>query len=212
MIVECPLDQASDSTSRSSLLHSRVGRHRFCLRVEHKLQPDLGFFGFGVYACSTHDCGEYRRCGLTWSTTSASINKVVGSTTSSYFFPYAQVCGNASCSAILICRDCAALTSVTPNFTQSTLYNLTAEEYSGVSVIGITKTATGTSTAPSITITTGDPNDWLVALAPVSVIQGYPPRASATCAMRLVQGHRAVASPVRHATTPSRLLEASLAL
>ena len=62
------------------------------------------------------------------------------------------------------CRDCAALTSVTPNFTQSTLYNLSAEEYSGISVIGITKTATGTSTAPGITITTGDPNDWLVAV------------------------------------------------
>jgi hypothetical protein len=112
--------------------------------------------------------------GLTWSNASASINKVVGSATSSYFFPYAQVCGNESCSAVLICRDCAALTNVTPNFTQSTLYNLTAEEYSGVSAIGITKTATGTSTVPGINITTGDPNDWLVAVTSSPGNAGIP--------------------------------------
>ncbi len=112
--------------------------------------------------------------GLTWSSTSASISTVVGSAASSYFFPYAQVCGNSSCSAILICRNCATLTAVTPNFTQSTLYNLSAEEYSGVSVIGITKTATGTSTAPGITITTGDLNDWLVAVTSSSGSAGIP--------------------------------------
>ncbi len=112
--------------------------------------------------------------GLTWHTTSASINTVAGSATSSYFFPYAQVCGAGSCSAILICRDCAALTSVTPNFTQSTLYNLTAEEYSGVAAIGITATATGTSAAPGVTITTGDPNDWLVAVTSSPGNSGVP--------------------------------------
>ena len=102
--------------------------------------------------------------GLTWSNTSASIKTVAGNVGSSYFFPYAQVCGAGSCSAILICRNCAALTAVTPNFTQSTLYNLSTEEYSGVAAIGITGTATGMSTAPGITITSGDPNDWLVAV------------------------------------------------
>jgi hypothetical protein len=102
--------------------------------------------------------------GITWSNTSASIKTVVGNVGSSYFFPYAQVCGAGSCSAILICRNCAALTAVTPNFTQSTLYNLSTEEYSGVAAIGITGTATGMSTAPGITITSGDPNDWLVAV------------------------------------------------
>ncbi len=112
--------------------------------------------------------------GLTWHTASASINTVVGSATSSYFFPYAQVCGAGSCSAILICRDCAALTSVTPNFTQSTLYNLTAEEYSGVAAIGITATATGTSAAPGVTITTGDPNDWLMAVTSSPGNSGVP--------------------------------------
>ena len=101
--------------------------------------------------------------GLSWKTTTRSINYVLGSATGSYFFPYAQTCNSTgSCSAILICRNCAALTTVTPNFTGTTLYNLTVEEYSGVAAIGITGTATGTSTTPGITITTGDANDWLV--------------------------------------------------
>jgi hypothetical protein len=112
--------------------------------------------------------------GLTWSNASASIKTVVGSATSSYFFPYAQVCGAGSCSAILICRNCAALTAVTPNFTESTLYNLSTEEYSGVAAIGITGTATGTSTAPGLTITTGDPNDWLVAVTSSPGNAGIP--------------------------------------
>jgi hypothetical protein len=112
--------------------------------------------------------------GLTWSNASASINTVAGNATSSYFFPYAQVCGANSCSAILICRNCASLTSVTPNFTQSTQYNLSAEEYSGVAAIGITRTATGTSTSPGITLTTGDPNDWLVAATSSPGSSGIP--------------------------------------
>ena len=112
--------------------------------------------------------------GITWSNASASIKTVVGNVGSSYFFPYAQVCGAGSCSAILICRNCAALTAVTPNFTQSTLYNLSTEEYSGVAAIGITGTATGMSTAPGITITSGDPNDWLVAVTSSPGNAGIP--------------------------------------
>ncbi len=109
--------------------------------------------------------GDLLIAGLTWKTTSRSINDVVGNVTSSYFFPYAQVCnGSGSCSAILICRDCAALTAVTPKFNGATIYNLSVEEYSGVSAIGVTRKATGTSTAPGVAITTGDANDWLVAV------------------------------------------------
>jgi hypothetical protein len=118
--------------------------------------------------------GDTVIAGITWSNTSASIKTVVGNVGSSYFFPYAQVCGAGSCSAILICRNCAALTAVTPNFTQSTLYNLSTEEYSGVAAIGITGTATGTSTAPGITITSGDPNDWLVAVTSSPGNAGIP--------------------------------------
>jgi hypothetical protein len=103
--------------------------------------------------------------GLTWKTTSSSIDSVLGNVTSSYFFPYAQVCnGSGSCSAILICRDCAALTSVTPKFTGGTNYNLSIEEYSGVTALGVTQAVTGSSTSPGVTDATGDANDWLVAV------------------------------------------------
>ncbi len=103
--------------------------------------------------------------GLTWNTPSDSINTVVGNATSSHFFPYAQVCNpSGTCSAILICHDCAALTTVTPNFAGQTNYNLSVEEYSGVSTIGVTRSATGTSATPGVTVTTGDANDWLVAV------------------------------------------------
>ena len=103
--------------------------------------------------------------GLTWTSSSTSINYVAGNATGSYFFPYAEVCNNGgSCSAILICRDCSALTAVTPNFIGQTNYNLSVEEYSGVTAIGVTRTANGTSTTPGIAITTGDANDWLVAV------------------------------------------------
>ena len=118
--------------------------------------------------------GDLVVAGLTWSTRT-SIDDVVGSAASSYFFPYAQVCnGSGSCSAILICHDCAALTAVTPHFTGSTNYNLSVEEYSGVAAIGITRTATGTSATPGITVTTGDPNDWLVAVTSSVGTSGVP--------------------------------------
>ena len=113
--------------------------------------------------------------GLTWKTASQSINDVEGSAPGSWFFPYAQVCnGTGSCSAILICRDCAALTTVTPRFTGSTSWNLSVEEYSGVAAIGVTRTATGNSTAPGVTVTTGDPNDWLVAVTSSLGSSGVP--------------------------------------
>ncbi len=102
--------------------------------------------------------------GLTWNTASTSINSVVGSAPGSYFFPYAQVCSSGgSCSAILICRECSAVTTVIPTFSSSTSYNLSVEEYSGVAAIGVTQKATGTSTAPGVTIATGEANDWIVA-------------------------------------------------
>jgi hypothetical protein len=113
--------------------------------------------------------------GLTWEATGDSINYVVGSAPGSYFFPYAQVCnGTGSCSAILICRDCSALTAVTPTFTGQTNYNLSVEEYSGVSAVGVTQAATGTSTTPGVTVTTGDANDWLVAVTSSPGSAGVP--------------------------------------
>ncbi len=102
--------------------------------------------------------------GLSWKTTTRSINNIVGSASKSYSFVYAQGCnGSGTCSAIAICVKCAALTTVTPTFTGTTLYTLSVAEYSGVAWVGFTSPlATGTSTAPAVTMTTGDANDWIV--------------------------------------------------
>ncbi len=101
--------------------------------------------------------------GLAWKTTTRSIKKVVGSATGSNFIIYAQQKnGSGSASAILVCRNCPALTTITPTFSGTTLYELDVAEYSGVSWLGITGTSTATSTHPGLTFTTGDANDWVV--------------------------------------------------
>lgn len=101
--------------------------------------------------------------GLSWQNTSASISKVVGSASGSYFIPYSEECNSSNvCAAVLLCVDCATITKVTPTFSASTLYELNVSEYLGVSWVGITNGETGSSTAPGLTYTTGDPNDWVV--------------------------------------------------
>jgi hypothetical protein len=114
--------------------------------------------------------------GLSWKTTTRSIERVVGSATKTFFFPYSQGCnGSGTCSAVLICFHCQAITTVTPTFTGTTLYELNVAEYSGVASIGITgPVATATSTAPAITITTGDANDWLIVVASALATGGVP--------------------------------------
>ena len=101
--------------------------------------------------------------GLSWKTTTASINKVLGSDSGSFFVVYAQQRNGAgSASAVLVCRDCPALTSITPTFSDATKYELNVAEYSGVQWIGITGINSGTSTAPGLTFTTGDASDFIV--------------------------------------------------
>ena len=112
--------------------------------------------------------------GLSWKSTSQSLSKVVGNVPSARFFIYVQQKnGSSTASAIVVCRDCAALTSITPTFSGSTDYVLNAGQYSGVAWMGITQVcplmngsagtcAANTGTQPGITIATGDANDWLV--------------------------------------------------
>ena len=101
--------------------------------------------------------------GLAWKNTSSSIGNVAGSAPSSYFFLYSQKCnGTSGCVATLVCHRCASQTAVTTTMTAGTAFVTTAEEYSGVQALGITGTATATSTTPGLTLATGDVNDWLV--------------------------------------------------
>jgi hypothetical protein len=158
-----------------ALLRFRVGCHHLCFRVEYHLQQSSASSGAACTLTGPTTAGNLVIAGLTWTTASSSINYVVGNTTGSYFFPYAEVCNNrGSCSAILICRDCSALTAVTPHFTGQTNYNLSIEEYSGVTAIGVTQATTGTSTTPGVTATTGDANDWLVAVTSSPGSAGIP--------------------------------------
>jgi hypothetical protein len=86
-----------------------------------------------------------------------------GSSTSAKFHLYGYSCnGSSECVAIWICFKCAAVTTVTPKFSGTTLYVLTVDEYSGVGSIGISAQATGSSTAPAVTITTSDSDNWIV--------------------------------------------------
>src|SRR5208283_4313951 len=106
--------------------------------------------------------------GLSWEPTTQSINNVVGSASGSYFVPYAENCSASSCSAVLVCLNCSALTSVTPTFSGTTFYELNVAEYSGVTWMGITGINTATSTNPGLSTSTvpsfvtGDPNDFVV--------------------------------------------------
>jgi len=101
--------------------------------------------------------------GLSWRTTTANLMQVK-SNASTKFTIYSQGCnGTGTCSALTACIDCAASTTVTPVFSASTKSDLNVAEYSGVTWIGISPWASGTSTTPGCTITTGDSNDWLIA-------------------------------------------------
>ncbi|MFY9560031.1 MAG: hypothetical protein WAQ52_07345 [Terriglobales bacterium] len=101
--------------------------------------------------------------GLSWGPTTVSIKQLVGSDASSFFVTYAQKPdGTNTASALAICLNCAALTTVTPTFSGTTLYELNVAEYSGVVALGITGINAVTSAAPGLTFTTGDANDFVV--------------------------------------------------
>ncbi len=100
--------------------------------------------------------------GVAWQNTGATINHVYGSGATSYFPLYATVCGSGECVATLVCHHCAAQTAVTTTMSEGTAFVATVEEYSGVQALGITGTNTSSSTAPGLTMTTGDANDWTV--------------------------------------------------
>lgn len=103
--------------------------------------------------------------GLSWKATAATVNSVTSpSTTTERFHQFGpNICnGSSECAAIFVCRGCAALTTVKPTFSASTLFTINVDEYSGVGSIGIAATATGTSTTPSVSLTTSDANNFIV--------------------------------------------------
>jgi hypothetical protein len=101
--------------------------------------------------------------GLSWQNTYASISEVAGNVSGSYFIPYSEECNSGNvCAAVLLCVNCAAITNVTPTFSDSTVYELNVSEYSGVAWVGITNGDEESSTAPGLNYTTGDANDWVV--------------------------------------------------
>ena len=133
--------------------------------ASHTICSQTGSSGAACTLPAPTAVGDMVIAGLTWTSNTDSINDVEGSAPSSFFFPYSQICNPAgTCSAILICRDCSALTTVTPHFAGQTSYNLSVEEYEGVTAIGVTQAITGTGTNPGVTVTTGDANDWIAAI------------------------------------------------
>jgi hypothetical protein len=99
------------------------------------------------------------------------INYVCGGTSctsitsTGKFFPYTWIyCPNGNnCPEIWIARNVpASMSTVTINWAVTTVSDVQFEEYSNVSAIGQIVQATGTSTAPAITITTQDANNIIV--------------------------------------------------
>ena len=100
--------------------------------------------------------------GIAWQNTGASVSHVYGSGTTSYFPLYATVCGSGECAATVVCHRCTAQSAVTTTMSEGTAFVTTVEEYSGVAALGITGVNNASSTAPGLTMTTGDANDFAV--------------------------------------------------
>jgi hypothetical protein len=98
-------------------------------------------------------------------TSTRTLTNLVGSNAAAYFMQVTPVTPNGANEAIVmnICFNCPALTTVTPTLSGTSIYAISVEEYSGVSALGSWASATGTSTTPSVSITTIDSNNWIVA-------------------------------------------------
>lgn len=108
--------------------------------------------------------GNSVKVGLSWKATAARVNSVTApSDPTQRFFQYGPTtCSASSCAAIFVCPTCGAITNIKPTFSASSLFTMNVDEYSGVGSIGIANAATGTSTAPSVTLTTSDANNYIV--------------------------------------------------
>jgi len=104
--------------------------------------------------------------GMSLKTPTRTITNMVGSAASAFFMQITPVTPNGSSdgAVILICFSCASLTTVTPTLSGTSIYALSVEEYASVGAIGGWVSATGSSTTPSVSITTTDSNNWIVAV------------------------------------------------
>lgn len=118
--------------------------------------------------------GNWVTAAISWHTSSRTILWVCSgtsctqATTTAIWFPYTQAVTNGAgtASQIWICPNCPAETTMTVEFSGTTVADEQVWETSNVSSVGQvnpTNTLTGTSTAPAITITTDDANDMVVA-------------------------------------------------
>lgn len=84
-------------------------------------------------------------------TATRTLTNMVGSASTAFFIQATPVRFNGSNDAVVIsiCMNCAALTSVTPTLSGTSVYALAVEEYSGVGALGAWTSKTGTSTAPT---------------------------------------------------------------
>ena len=103
--------------------------------------------------------------GLSIKTATRTLTSVVGSDATSRFYQYTPLTCNGSsiCVTQAVCFNCPALTTVKPTWSGTTVFATTVEEYSGVGSIGIYAVNTGSSTNPSVSLTTSDANNWVVA-------------------------------------------------
>jgi hypothetical protein len=97
-------------------------------------------------------------------TPTRALTNLAGSSASAFFMQVTPVTPNGSSNGIVlnVCFNCAALTTVTPTLSGTSIYALAVEEYSGVAALGAWANASGSSTAPSVSITTTDSNNWVV--------------------------------------------------
>jgi len=109
--------------------------------------------------------GNTVKVAISIKTATRVLNNLVGSSGSAFFMQVTPVVPNGSTIGVVvaICFNCPSLTTVTPTFSATTVYELDVKEYSGAAALGAWAQATGSSTTPSISLTTSDSNNWILA-------------------------------------------------
>jgi len=98
-------------------------------------------------------------------TPTRTLTNMQGSVTNAFFMQNTPVTPNGSSngSVLAVCFQCPSITTVTPTLSGTSIYALTVEEYASVGSLGAWASATGSSTTPSVSLTTIDNNNWIVA-------------------------------------------------
>lgn len=113
---------------------------------------------------STSTAGNDVIVGLTLKNTASTVSSVTA--TGAVFLPYVGETANGTNQfpTIWVCHKCAAISSITVTISASSVFQTQVEQYSGVTSYGQASFASGSSTAPAVTITTQDANNFIVAV------------------------------------------------